>query len=544
MTNLSATDVRSIPEKSAAGGRIGFLLALLLYIVLQLFTQPSSYGDTPVYASDILAHSREQFGPGKDPLWELGHIFWRPVAYLAWAAALPLVQHRFSDAPVLGAYAALVALNLVAGLVCTIFMYKLAFNLSRRQSIALLCTAGLLGTNAVLNFMQSGTSYIPGLAFQLIGLHLLERSISQGRFTAGLAWMIAGAWALSVCLWFPYVLSLPGMLLFGLLWGEEKRTSFRIRYLLHLCVAIGVLVGAAYVFVLQRNKISNPQEAMAWFRNASHGMAQTRGYLRIVTGLPRTFFYLGDDGLVLKRYVTRDPYAPVGLVDLVKLSLWKIAAVYASLAIFLYSLWRSAISGKKMLAAVIAAALPVLVFAIFLFEPGESVRYLPFYAMLFAGLAFAVATASKVTRVILAGFIVAVVLTNTAALSVRAADETFAPAIARIEVLQAAMQPQDEALLHFVSRRHFAIPGQLPFHPVNRRRPVMFHYAIEPGTKQAMVWHRDVAKRILTTWEKQGQFWISKRLISETPAPSWRSGGSGRSEFEVEAAKLLLQPVR
>ena len=47
--------------------------------------------------------------------------------------------------------------------------------------------------------------------------------------------------------------------------------------------------------------------------------------------MPRAFFNLGNDGMILKRFVFKDPYAPVSVLDLVRLSLWKLCLVYAAL---------------------------------------------------------------------------------------------------------------------------------------------------------------------------------------------------------------------
>ena len=48
------------------------------------FTLPRFYADTMNYALHIVQHGERAFAPGGDPLWEFGHVLWRPLGYFLW----------------------------------------------------------------------------------------------------------------------------------------------------------------------------------------------------------------------------------------------------------------------------------------------------------------------------------------------------------------------------------------------------------------------------------------------------------------------------
>jgi hypothetical protein len=104
-------------------------------------------------------------------------------------------------------------------------------------------------------------------------------------------------------------------------------------------------------------------------------MKQERTAIRLVTGVPRGLVHLGKDGMILKRWLLKDPYAGVAAGDLLRLSLWKLAAVYAALAALGIALWRRREFGAVAALAVMAAV-PSLAFAV-AWNPGSAERFLP-----------------------------------------------------------------------------------------------------------------------------------------------------------------------
>jgi len=102
-------------------------------------------------------------------------------------------------------------------------------------------------------------------------------------------------------------------------------------------------------------------------------VAGVRGVRRTIFGFAHSFIDLGKDGVLFKRFLLHDPYNPVSLRQLVRLSLWKLALFYA---VVLAIATRLARSGRSNVLAICAlSAGPVLVFAVFWFG-GDIERYL------------------------------------------------------------------------------------------------------------------------------------------------------------------------
>lgn len=62
-------------------GGIGIILFCALALSL---TEPRFYADTANYALHIVQHSQRHPRPGQDPLWDFGHVLWKPLGYMLW----------------------------------------------------------------------------------------------------------------------------------------------------------------------------------------------------------------------------------------------------------------------------------------------------------------------------------------------------------------------------------------------------------------------------------------------------------------------------
>ena len=69
--------------------------------------------------------------------------------------------------------------------------------------------------------------------------------------------------------------------------------------------------------------------------------SQDKGLARTILGFPRSFIYFGNDGMLVKRYLVRDPFNPVTGLDILRLSLWKLILFYLFLAALGLNLLRS-----------------------------------------------------------------------------------------------------------------------------------------------------------------------------------------------------------
>ena len=380
----------NVPCPLPSRWRAGLCAAILVYALIVLGTQPDNYRDTLHYARHIADHQAKVVSSGEDPFWDFGHALWRPMGYLLW----PLFRGHGQD--VLAAASALIAWSLLGGLLCTVFLYLLAARSTGKTWIAFLVTAGFLGTQTLVNYAPTGTAYLAGAACQIAALYLLDGAIRGDRFT----WKRAsGAGALlgaSFCIWFPFSLSLPGLLCYGLFWPHDgaknpwREASRRVPFLLQTAAWTAVVAIAVYAVVMLLGHVTTLAAAKAWFARSRYRILPTLGYLRLLAGVPRSFFWLGDDGVVWKRLLLRSPDHPVSLAELAGTGLWKVAFTYTVLGLLVYRLTQSG-KGRTLLVCLVVVALPIALFASFLFDPSAPERYLPAYPLLFLGFAHAMA---------------------------------------------------------------------------------------------------------------------------------------------------------
>lgn len=60
-------------------------IGIILFCALAMsLTEPRFYADTANYALHIVQHSRRNSAPGQDPLWDFGHVLWKPLGYVLW----------------------------------------------------------------------------------------------------------------------------------------------------------------------------------------------------------------------------------------------------------------------------------------------------------------------------------------------------------------------------------------------------------------------------------------------------------------------------
>src|SRR5262249_51104617 len=118
----------------------------------------------------------------------------------------------------------------------------------------------------------------------------------------------------AVCLWFPYVLVVPAVLLAPVLLFKADRP--RLRLAVWVGVGLSVLLGVAYGTALVCLGITDVAGFRAWMAQSSHGV-KASGLPRAVFGLARSFLNMGDDGVLFKRFLLKDPYNPVSLGDLI-----------------------------------------------------------------------------------------------------------------------------------------------------------------------------------------------------------------------------------
>ena len=469
--------------------------------------------DTADYVDSIVAHINGRYYD----FWEFGHLFWRPLGWLLFVVCRPVTSLIVGGEVRPNVAFILVAVNWIAGLISVCALFGILERLCVRRWVVIVVTIAFIFSHGFLNFSQTGSSYIPGLAFLLLGFYVLLRgSTSSGRdlqtaaFT-GLA--LAGA----VCLWFPYVLALPAAVVSPLLFSDRLRW----RLVIATGIATGIFLAFAYgAVIVGPLGIRSFAGFKTWMSAASHD-TDIRGLSRMVFGFARSFIYMGNDGMLFKRYLLHDPFNPVTVVDLLRLSLWKLALFYLFVASVFVGLLRSAASRRILILLVLNAA-TVILFAIS-FDGGAIERYLPLYPVLFLSLCVCLCnerTWSPVKYVALV-FIGAMVITNLVAMAKPVQDRRQQASASRINDVVLRLKPNSRILAVNWQDDLVNFSRSYPFHPLNRAGDLRIGALVTPGTTTTTDWRQGFATQAEETWSRGGDIWVSRRALSPRPLPHW-----------------------
>jgi hypothetical protein len=374
----------------------------------------------------------------------------------------------------------------------------------------------VLCTNAFLNHMHAGHAYIPALAFLTLGIWILPGSGSTLT-----AWAAGAALATSALLWFPFVLVIPAALLAGVFaTGKPTRNRMRLIALATLaCACIGL---AGYMLGAVEVHATTPGLLKAWFQSSSHGIHQNRNLLRTLFGLPRSFIFMADDGLRLKRYLFHDPYAHVTLAELVRFSLVNFGLFYIFVLVLLVSLSRMRAS-RGAVVCLLAAAFPVLAFSILLFEGGATERYLPLTPFVCLALATFFATPQRPRGAFfaVAAFLVIALVTNLHAMFYTTVDAEAESMAVRVRLLKPVLNVESQVALISLRDPLAAFGENFPFNPLNRPAPLKVLAITEVGGTYASDWASEFAVQALAIWGQSGDFWITKRVFASRPEQEW-----------------------
>ena len=240
----------------------------------------------------------------------------------------------------------------------------------------------------------------------------------------------------------------------------------------------------------------------------------------MVFGFARSFIYMGNDGMLFKRYLVGDPFNPVTPFDLLRLSLWKIGLFYLGIASVVLTLLRT-LQGRRVLCVLLINAIPVVGLAT-LWQGGDIERYLALYPTVFLSLGVSLAfdKPSRPLKFITLVFVAAMVLTNSTAMLRVVLNRKQETTAFRARDLQPLLKPASRVFAVTFQDDFVNFNRSFPFHPDNR---VSYNpYAIVAvGTTQAPMWRQDFATKAEETWSQGGDVWISKRVLSSRPLSGW-----------------------
>lgn len=496
------------------------LWIIAAFSLLLVCTRGPSIGDTIDYAKEVAENiGRSPFGRNSS-LWEFGHLLWRPLGLALYAVSSPVLSALTDWTPLMMSAWVLTAVSALCGVVTVYLWYQLLLPVVRSRKTSFLITLAVACTHGFLLYTHSGCAYIPGLMCVTASLYCLKRE----SLTAAAVFYAVGA-----LLWFPYILAGPG--LFAIVvapdnWSQPLPESFRanrLRRAFRFTIISALIVIAVCFMGTQVRRITSVAEARAWMSAANHGFAQSQRAARLVTGLPRSFYFLDKDGILLKRFLRHDPYAPVGLASLLRTSMWKIAAFF----LFIGCLFLELRKKPRAVWAVIvlgAGSLPVLFFAIFLFEPSMPERYLPAYPFLLLAVGSAFGDfprTGSVPRFIMAAVLTSVVFNNVSSFAAPRVTGMDAESWQRVAQLRTRLRGASEAIIVTNQDRLEEYIGRSIFGRINRPDVFRTYDVIEPGSLRMLQWREEFAAEALRIWKNGGEVWLSQRLFSAKPEPDW-----------------------
>jgi hypothetical protein len=374
-------------------------------------------------------------------------------------------------------------------------------------------------SHGFLNFAQTGSSYIPGLSLLLLGFLVLVRRGDHNRNDISTALLAGLALAAAVWMWFPYALAMPAAVTSPLfLFGFDRR---RWRLSIATAVVAGSLILLAYaVVVIGVLGIHSFAAFKAWMTAASHD-TDIKGITRMVFGFARSFIYMGNDGVLFKRYLLGDPFNQVTLLDLLRLSLWKLVLFYLLLLALCIALIRSS-AGRRILGLLIINSVPVILFAIS-FDGGAIERYLPLYPAMFLALALCLCSERSwmFAKYVVLAFVAAVIVTNAVAMAKPVLNRRQELTASRINDVLQRWKPESRLITVTWQDELVNFSRSFPFHPLNQAGNLRIGALVTPGTTLAADWRKGFASQTLETWNRDGDMWVSRRVLSPRPRPEW-----------------------
>jgi hypothetical protein len=518
------TGFQNIRRERPLGAALPILL--LVYLTAWASTRAHFMADTNVYTQAILRH---QGGGGpvgyhlttSNPFWDFGHLLWRPLGWLCFS--LNSGTHWFAGQnPRVEVIVTLVGINFLAALACVIFFFLLAKQIVGAEWSAMLATIGFFSADAFLNYAHSGNAYVVGLSALVAGMYF---SFSDNLQDASLlrASVSALMFALAVLFWFPYIFVVPAGMAAPLLFYRRDRRRLRFAgQTVAVCVVIGVAVYSAAIAVVG---INNAADLRAWILAPGHGQMQPGGLraaARLAFAVPRSFANMDYDGMWLKRYLLRDPYAPVTIAGLFRLSLWKLVLFYAAVSAIGIELVRRK-QGRLILLILAAAVLPIFFFAIFVFEAGSIERYLPLYPFIFLAFGYVLGNphTHRATRILLVVALAATAAVNLHAMRRGTLQSRKAEVEERIGNLLPLLKPNDTVIAVNEQDNLAEFRQNFPLDPINLDREWQTYDVLEINTARLDTWREDFANRVLASWRRGGVVWIPRRFLHDKPSPAW-----------------------
>jgi hypothetical protein len=486
------------------------LLPAALFIFSVALTHPPFIGDTPFYAGEIAA----AHGLNAPTLWEFGHVLWRPAGFIL-SPLFMAVPDSIAWTPELKIAFGLIGLSLVSGLIGALLIYDLCRRLMAHPVWAMAPVLIFVWGASFLSYSQSGTSYVPALTAMIgaVWLQVVAQTVDRK-----MLWASGCLMGISCLIWFPFVFVLPAAACsrrFVLLPGRERSVWTDI---LTMLVIAGIVLTAGVGLAAFLAGVRSIAEFRTWMKAAAHDWHQNRQWIRAISGCPRLLIDLGPDGIYLKRFAFKDPYNPVSAASIVRLTLWKIGLFYALIASTAALAWTS-VKARPVLALAGLAGLPLLLFAVLLFEPSSPERFLPALPFLLLAIAAgwtAASGAANWLRAVICLFVLALPIMNWPTFAGSFSEESQRSS-ARLEDLLKFAGADDVLITINLQDPLIQLIDQDLFNAANRPAPRNNHWMVDVASAKTSLWRQQFAALVLENWRKNRDVWVTKGALEHRP---------------------------
>jgi hypothetical protein len=493
------------------------VFALCAYLVTSVITAPIFMADTFDYVSSVVGFQHTRV----TDFWDFGHLLWRPLIWLLSAALHPITGTLLHLDQYYVALFLMISVVWVSGAISIVAFARVVRTLFGDVAVANWVILLFCWSEAFVNFVQTGSPYVPGLAFLCVSLNMLlvdhDQESTWRAVFGGLA--LAGA----VLLWFPYILVVPGTLVSPLLLLSRTRWQ-RSKVVLAFCTC-AVAGIAAYSTAAFYSGVRSLPALHSWVTASAHGITDMGGLPRALIGLARSFFNLGNDGVLFKRYLKRDPYNPVSFWSLMRFSLWKIGLFYAFSLVALYQLL-AAHSRRLIALFLFTCAAPLMLFTL-QYAGGDMEKYLPIYPAIYLAMAGSLIRSGNRSyfRLAALAFSVVLVFNNISALSRVKWLERKQQATRETSELVAAV-PAGSMIIVSPYERLATVVYDDPFLTTLQSSQIEMRAFTMLGRSTTAQWRSDLSARIKDALDKGRCVWVSDELRQAVPsaANNWVEG--------------------
>lgn len=503
--------------------RLAAFILLTAFVLTGILTSPAYIADTMRYANDVLRHDARE--PGQ--FWEFGHLLWRPWGYAGLKVAAAGFARLFGDTPMQGVIRFLMCTAWLCAAASLLMTYRL-LSAAVPARAALASTLAVLFANPFLNYSRSGAPYVPALCFLLLALCLLVGAVERGRSGWWLAGAAGASFVVSFSLWFPFSLAGIGAAALALIWpgakcgGSSLELRRRWRLVAVFCATAGLAGGIVFAFGAYAHGAWTISKLMAWVQASKNDWQQNLTAVRLAAGLPRAIYDLAADGLLLKRRLFHDPYNPVAATAIVPILVkvgWFFLTAGLAGAVLLFRAKR-----RWILAIALCGTFPLILFSVFLFEPGSPERFLPAYPFGFLACAAVLAEwrSNRVCAAAVAVLFCTAALSNVWALNSRSFAIRKQAVVARKAALRRHTNARS-ATVYVVSLRDdlYRLPAARPLDRDLLAPKLRILDVIEVASGTLTSWKARFASRTLAAWREGEEVWVSRRLLARRPAAAW-----------------------